>query len=153
MLKQFIDLTPRDFADHPVWLACHVADYDEPWYEDTDEETFRPYLGPLPVEPSNEFLVSADAHLDDGSMATGFLTPSSQPRDLGASQPHVFVENLAFGFWWGMLDVPDAHVREFFERIARTPEDVFPITFRVNDSFVVGGVEVVVAGWARLDPG
>jgi hypothetical protein len=45
ILKQFAALTIEDFAQCPVWIACHVADYDEPWYDDTDEETFRPYGG------------------------------------------------------------------------------------------------------------
>lgn len=44
-LKQFGDLTHEDFDRHPVWIGCHVADYDELWYEDTDEETFRPWTG------------------------------------------------------------------------------------------------------------
>jgi hypothetical protein len=36
-LKQFAALTIEDFAQYPVWIACHVADYDEPWYDDTDD--------------------------------------------------------------------------------------------------------------------
>ena len=54
VLKQFGDLSPRDFADHRVWVACHVEEYDEPWYEGTDEETFGPWNGRLPVERSDD---------------------------------------------------------------------------------------------------
>ena len=43
-LKQFGELVPADFERHPVWIGCHVADYEEPWYEETDEETFE-YAG------------------------------------------------------------------------------------------------------------
>jgi hypothetical protein len=46
-LRQFGSLTAEDFERIPVWLACHVADYDEPWYDETDEETFRPWSGDL----------------------------------------------------------------------------------------------------------
>jgi hypothetical protein len=45
-LKQFGDLTVDDFARCPAWISCHVQDYDEPWYDETDEETFRPWTGP-----------------------------------------------------------------------------------------------------------
>jgi hypothetical protein len=41
-LKQFGDLTPADFERHPGWIGCHTADYDGAWYDETDEETFRP---------------------------------------------------------------------------------------------------------------
>ena len=135
--------------DHRVWVACHVEDYAEPWYEDTDEETFRRWSGPLPVERSDVMLlVSADARLNDGSAMEGFLTPSPQPQHLGASQPHVFLGDLAIGFWSGMATVADTLVRAFFDQIERSSDDVFPITFRVHDDLVVGGVEIVVPGWA-----
>ncbi len=52
LLKQIQNLRPDDFEEHPVWVLCHIIDYDEPWYDDTDEETFRPWDGPLPVNPS-----------------------------------------------------------------------------------------------------
>lgn len=41
LLRQFNDLRPQDFEEHSVWVNCHVIDYDEPWYDDTDAETFR----------------------------------------------------------------------------------------------------------------
>ena len=56
-LKQFGDLTPADFDRHPVWVGCHTVDYDEAWYEDTDEETFRPWAGILPVTESQDMLL------------------------------------------------------------------------------------------------
>src|SRR5438105_433781 len=37
ILKQAHYLTPDDFAKYPVWINCHTTDYDEPWYEETDE--------------------------------------------------------------------------------------------------------------------
>ena len=46
-LKSSGELSQVDFVRHPVWTNCHVADYDEPWYDDTDEETFRPFFGGL----------------------------------------------------------------------------------------------------------
>ena len=57
MLGQFADLTATDFETSPVWIACSSVDDDEPWYDDTDEETFRPRLGPLPADPSEGMLL------------------------------------------------------------------------------------------------
>ena len=56
-LKQFGDLTRKDFERCPVWIGCHTADYDEPWYDDTDEETFRPWTGALPADASQGMLL------------------------------------------------------------------------------------------------
>jgi hypothetical protein len=33
-----------DLITHPVWVSCHSVDYDEPWYDGTNEETFRPVI-------------------------------------------------------------------------------------------------------------
>jgi hypothetical protein len=43
-LKQFGDLSHTDFERHPAWVACHAEDFAEPWFNETDEETFG--LGP-----------------------------------------------------------------------------------------------------------
>jgi hypothetical protein len=76
-LKQFGDLTAADFERHPVWIGCHTADYEEPWYEQTDEETFRPRTGDLPADPSEGMLlVRATIQLRDGTTLPGFVTPA-----------------------------------------------------------------------------
>ena len=68
ILKQFGNLTPSDFSQHPVWVNVHVIDYEEDWYNETDEETFRPWDGNLPADPSETmFLVKARLTLADGS--------------------------------------------------------------------------------------
>ena len=96
-LKQFGDLTQADFDRHPVWIGSHTVDYDEPWYEETDEETFRPWTGGLPADPAaGMLLVTASYELPDGSRYPGFLTPDRDPADLGTLQPHLFAGNRAF---------------------------------------------------------
>ena len=44
-LKQFGHLTPDDLASHPVWVSCHSVDYDEPWYDDTENLSHFPKTG------------------------------------------------------------------------------------------------------------
>jgi hypothetical protein len=98
-LKQFGELDLEDFQHHPVWIGCHTADYGRPWYEDTDEETFRPYTGKLPVDPSEGMLlIRALIELRDGSRYPGFVTPGS---GLGTQQPQIFVDGRRFSFWEG----------------------------------------------------
>ena len=82
-LRQFGDLSPADFDRHPVWVNCHGADDGEPWYEETDEETFRPWTGALPVSQADGmFLVRAQLELRDGGRFRGFITPPSLKRIL-----------------------------------------------------------------------
>jgi hypothetical protein len=76
-LKQFGDLVEADFVQHPVWIGCHTADYDEPWYDETDEETFRPWIGSGSPGPSEGMLlVRATIELSDGTAFPGFVTPA-----------------------------------------------------------------------------
>jgi hypothetical protein len=111
-LKQFGDLSPADFERHPVWIACHTEDFAEPWFNETDEETFRPWTGPLPVGPSDGMLlVHAIFELHDGSYHDGFLTPAFKEGEIGALHPHLFVGDQSFGFWGGMFGVRAEHDR------------------------------------------
>src|SRR5262249_11108676 len=78
---QFSNLSSVDFDRHPVWIACHTEDFAEPWFNETDEETFRPWMGALPVGPSDgRSLVRAMFELHDGSRYDGFLNSSVEGR-------------------------------------------------------------------------
>ena len=104
-LKQFGELNAEDFQRHPVWIGCRTADYGKPWYEDTDEETFRPFTGALPVDQNEGMLlVRVVIELKDGSRYPGFIAPGS---GLGAQQPQIFVDDRRFGFWGGMVGITE----------------------------------------------
>jgi hypothetical protein len=128
-LRQFGDLVPQDLESSTVWVNCHVVDYDEPWYDDTDEETFRPWDGALPVDPSETmFIVCAKFELASGDSLPGFVTPQTPgDSDLGVMQPHLFTPagRLA-GFWLGMFGEPDA---QLYRELRSVGEPVFPIRF------------------------
>lgn len=150
-LKQFGDLTPEDFARHPVWIGCHTADYDEPWYDETDEETFRPRSGDLPADPSEGMLlVRATAVLADGSRLPAFLTPDFEKGDLGIMQPQVFIEGRMFSFWGGGVGIPEAGRRDFYRAAARPAEAVFPIRFVADEGLSGGVTEAEVHGFYRM---
>ncbi len=135
-LKQFGELTADDFEREPVWISCHVEDYDEPWYDKTDEETFRPWSGKLPVSASlGMLLVRASATLADGSTHPGFFTPA-ETDELGLIQPQVFVAGRMFSFWGGVTGIPRPYRDDFYRSISRGPDAVFPIRFAAAPEFV-----------------
>ena len=149
-LKQFGDLSPADFERYPVWIACHTEDSAEPWFNETDEETFRPWTGPLPVGPSDGMLlVRATFELHDGSHHDGFLTPAFKEGEIGALHPHLFVGDQSFGFWGGMFGVSADRRRAFYGALGKSPEAIFPIRFSADPNLATGVVAGRVDGFYR----
>jgi hypothetical protein len=149
-LKQFGDLSPADFDRHPVWIACHTEDHEEPWFDETDEETFRPWMGALPVRPSDGMLlVRATFELQDGSRHHGFLTPAFKEGDLGALHPYLFVGGKSFGFWGGMFGVRADQRTAFYKALRKGPEAIFPMRFSAEPDLATGVVTGRVDGFYR----
>jgi len=150
-LKQFGDLLPEDFERHPVWVQCHTFDYDEDWYDDTDEETFRPWTQPLPVDPSDGmFLVYVTFRLPDGTQFPGFATPATEPDDMGSMQPQMFVNRLRFAFWGGMFGVPEEKRQSLYSLLGKGAPQVFPLSFAGDPSLALGNCTGQVNGFYRL---
>jgi hypothetical protein len=151
-LKQFGDLTAADFERHPVWIECHVADYDEPWYEETDEETFRPRTGDLPADPAEGMLlVRATIRLRDGTTLPGCVTPTFEANDLGTQQPQLFVGNQRFYFWGGVPGVPAKERERMYAALGKKADEVFPLRFEVDPTVSVGATSGEVQGFYRTD--
>ena len=152
-LRQFGTLTAADFERVPVWLACHVADYEEPWYDETDEETFRPWGGELPVEPQGGmYLVKATATLADGSSFPGFVTPADT-NELGLLQPQLFAGTAMFSFWGGVMGVPQEQRAAFYKSLGKAAASVFPIRFTVAPGLVKDQAAIQVDGFYRTARG
>jgi hypothetical protein len=150
-LVQFADLRSAHFAESAVWASCHSFDSGEPWFDDTDEETFRPWTGPLPARADEGMLlVKALFTLRDGTTLTGFITPHPGASDpeLGIVQPHIFLaDGRPFGFWFGMLEPTPARRAEFYQAVGRPPADVFPMRFTAETGLVVGVQTGQLAGF------
>ena len=154
LLKQFGDLRPSDFEQHPVWVSCHVIDYDEPWYDQTDEETFRAWTGHLPVDPSETmFLVRATLTATDGTRYSGFVTPqhAGGPADLATMQPQLFSESgKLIGFWCGMFE-PDARTKaQIYSELNTDAKRLFPIRFAADAKLANGQVAGEIPGFCYL---
>ena len=153
LLRQAGELTAESFDAHPVWVLRHVVDYDEPWYDDTDEETFRPWDGALPADPSRAiFLVAAQLAFADGSTRPGFMTPSDVPDDVATMQPHVFIGGECFRFWGGVPGVAEV-ARLAFYRAAGEAAHVFPIRCAASSSLARGIVSCSIDGFYRYEQG
>jgi len=145
ILKQFGDLTSKDFDEYPIWVQCHIIDYDEKWYDDTDEETFRPWIDKTPVSPGFAmFLIRSELTLSDGGLYSGFITPCLEAEyknenDLGLIQPQIFTKTgKRIGFWTGMFPLKRSEIDEFYTLMNVKPEEIFPIDFKINDSLSKG---------------
>lgn len=84
LLRDLSELTIVDFANHSIWVCVHGRDQDEPWYSQTTEQTYRPWLGALPFVPRRQFdavLVTATIELADGSAYQGYFNPVAENWD------------------------------------------------------------------------
>jgi hypothetical protein len=127
-LKQSGDLTGADFERHPVWISARSYDADESWSEASNERTYRPWTGSLPLEEQGSCLLAATFRLADGSTYPGYFSPQFEDWDaplpprkmkdgsfakplqwsarrggsplsiLALHRPVIFVEGRAFGF-------------------------------------------------------
>jgi hypothetical protein len=155
-LKQFRDLTAVDFSKHPVWIAIHGSDEDEPWYDECDEETFKPWAGALPVTPDEGMLlVRAVLTFADGTTAPGFITPQHDGEflDLGIIQPQVFSSAGRHGFWDGMFQRSDEERTAFYTSFNKTESQVFPITFAAAPGLASGQVAGKIEGFYVTEKG
>lgn len=154
-LKQFADLALQDFLEHPVWIGVHTVDYDEPWYDDTDEETFRPWTERLPVSAAEGMLlVRASFRLADGRTLPGFLTPPGPDEEasLGIIQPLLFLPNgQQLPFWFGMAKPDLSTLRSSLEAIPAAIPKVFPIRFRGERGLTEGVVSGQLDGFYYED--
>jgi len=151
LLKQFGDLKSDDFAKHPVWASVHTLDYDEPWYDDADEETFPPWPGALPVSPdTGMFLVRAKLTVADCRVFTGFVTPQQEgePFNLGTIQPHLFLPSGQWcSFWDGMVKRPEKARTAIYKEIGQETQAIFPIQFSVEKGLAFGQVAGSIPGF------
>jgi hypothetical protein len=158
LLRQFADLTARDFENAPVWIGCHTADYDEAWYDETDEETFRPYDGPLPASPEQGMLlIRASIIMNDGTGLSGFVTPAfpDEPEDggriLGTQQPIAFTPMGQVRFWFGGFEPRQEDIEHAYRALGREAGDIFPSRFSVTAGLASGNTVGTVNGFYWLE--
>jgi hypothetical protein len=156
-LKQFGVLAQTDFERFPVWANVHSFDYDESWYDETDEETFRPWSGELPVDPGlGMFLVRSQISLADGTKFVGFITPAIgsgevTDNELGSVQPYLFSKNgTLITFWGGMFGFTDKTKETAYNLLERTASQIFPIRFSAESGLTTGKQMGEIRGFYKV---
>jgi hypothetical protein len=82
-LKQEWDLSLVDFERHHVWIGVHNLDLGKPWYEVSNEATYRPWTEVLPVAAEKgSVLVAATFELRDGTTYAGFIGAAPENWDV-----------------------------------------------------------------------
>lgn len=83
-LKDQFQLVRSDFDRFPVWVRAQDYDQNQPWYGACTEQTYRPWDGPVPIEPRTPFpfvLVRASLKLSDGGIYPGYIQPTTENWD------------------------------------------------------------------------
>lgn len=154
LLKQFGDLTEKDFEKNMVWISVHTEDCDAPWYDETDEETFRPWLGELPVLPQGGmFLVRAILELHDRTRFPGFVTPMNRrlKPHLGTMQPNLFLPNgKVHSFWSGIVGWEKAAIQAFYKILGKQPYEIWPIRFDAIEGLTTGCASGQIPGFCSI---
>jgi hypothetical protein len=157
VLKQYSDLKVQDFENYPIWVQCHIVDYEEKWYDDTDEETFRPWIGEIPVSPDYAmFLIKAELKLNDGEICLGFITPCLEinyqnENDLGFIQPQIFTKSGdRIGFWTGMFPMDQTKISDFYRKLNKPGNQIFPIQFNSIEGLANGITSGKINGFLTI---
>ncbi len=142
---------------HPAWVHCHVIDHHEPWYAETDEETFRPWTEQLPVDPAvTMFLVRARFTTRGGLPLEGFITPHSTTSsvEMSAVQPHLFLPSgVQVGFGVGILKrLIEERQRLLTDALHEPTTKLFPIRFVIDPGLAVGLQSGTIDGFSSWEP-
>ncbi|HYG38630.1 MAG TPA: hypothetical protein VD908_08430 [Cytophagales bacterium] len=144
ILKQFSDLATEDFERYTIWISCRSVDYEKPWYDDTDEETYRPYTDTAKINSADEdYLIKADFKLNDGTVLKGFFTPqdtNDNEDGISYAQPHVFINEDSYRFWFGIVRPEVQYIAKFYEGLGKKRADVFPITYKSSKGNIKGRI-------------
>ena len=103
--KLFDELTARDFITTPIWIDCHLSDFEQPWYDELDDEAFRPWTGQFPVPDELACLVSTNFTTSNDILLEGFIEHGFDERadaDFPSFRPRAFLdEKDRIDFWHG----------------------------------------------------
>lgn len=155
ILKQFEAFEAADFAAWPVWVPCRPGDLDQPWYGQTDANTYRPWTDELPVgRDMRSFLAQSSLTLADGSVLEGFAACPAHGAnfDISTTRPQLFtVMGRRFDFWFGNSSPSTFAKHDFYASIGKTATQVFPILNVVSPKISAVDLTITIPGFLHFD--
>src|SRR5262249_6827956 len=136
-LIQFGSLGSEHFKAFPVWVSCHSVDFDEEWFDETDEETFRPWTGSLPVKSGRWNVPCSLGNGTSGWQHTVGVRHASgsgrgvEPRCGTATRLAPGRDNVRL--WFGFRACDETARAGFYAALRTQPAQVFPARFAAED--------------------
>lgn len=84
LLKDRASLIRTDFDGNPIWVRVQDYDKDQPWFQGSTDQTYRPWDGPLPLQPRTPYpfvLLAASFRLSNGDCYPGYFQPVREDWD------------------------------------------------------------------------
>ena len=155
ILKQFEDLSAADFAAWPVWIPCRPGDSAQPWYPQTDNNTYRPWTDALPVgRDMRSFLAQSALTLADGTVFEGFAACPAHGAnfDISTVQPQLFtIMGRRFGFWFGNSSPSTFAKHDFYTAMGKPADAIFPIINAVSPEISAVDLTISIPGFLHFD--
>jgi hypothetical protein len=145
--KEVHALCIDDFERSPVWEFA----LDEVGHGDQSEATVRPYKPNGPLDPgTGMFVVRASFRLADGTLALGYLSPPiASYCGIEIVQPTVLLPDGQLRLWCGLIAPDPDALDRLYERLERSPAELFPLSYESAVPLVSGPVRGEVRGFAH----
>ncbi|WP_153556475.1 hypothetical protein [Roseimaritima sediminicola] len=134
------DIGPSELASFPVWVYCHLTDYDEPWYEDVDDEAYRAWTDDSPIGNDTVAIVAASFRTHAGILLQGFIETwgDSTGNPVLDLKPTIFdADGHRIALWHGATyqfgtDHLDDCIARFERLLGGSMPDHFPVRVEVK---------------------
>ncbi len=144
IFRNYDDIGPSELASFPVWVCCHLTDYDEPWYEDVDDEAYRAWTDTSPIGKDTVAIVAASFRTNTGTLLHGFIETwgDSSGNTVLDLKPTIFdADGQRISFWHGATyqfgtDHLDDSIARFERLLGGPMADQFPVHVDVKPNVI-----------------
>ncbi|MCZ4696505.1 hypothetical protein DWB61_17795 [Ancylomarina euxinus] len=149
--KESIELNESDFQNYPIWQNCIYNGLVQMNNDlNITPETYTPYLNNEIINPEQGlYYTKAIFRFNDLTEYNGYVIPIQGKVDsstIGNLEPTIFCNNKRLTFWNGILTVDSLDLKEFYETIGKSKEEVFPIIFSVDNKIIGRKINGVISG-------
>lgn len=94
------EMSGERLREDQVWVWIHCIDYDEPWYDDCDEEDYRVYSGGYPIKEDS---VYGEAKINNSTHIVQIVNYMGEENEnvLINYQPQIWIDDEWYELWHG----------------------------------------------------